>query len=652
MSSWVARVAGTRCAGWAPARSGPPAALGALVLLLALVPVRSAGAQEPGNAEETDPAGHVDPADEFVERLFVARVGAPGVRLQVSSLRGADVFVATSDDDGRLIFELRVADSDEVRFVSASDSWQLDWVAKIRNARLDPDIPLELDVGAFLQRAAPAPASSSPKQPAAPRVDDPLPCEGGAEIQCLLRLKRRLSEARERGDCRAALKLAQQLLDDLPEFAASDPAAVELASLHYECAHLGSIQRDPPDPDQIRRELLLRRAIALAAGESGAGWCHPQRSRILAAAHSELRETASAAASARRARELCPAQPAPVEWEFYFRLGLGQLDRAAEVAAEAEGDLAAFLVAWSTYAGGECPDVSRWLPAAGAADLAEPHATPCTVLPESTCARALTAWILSCSNDDQLAAYAGFLRSNLGSEERGASSWRLEDLAEVEMARGRWDTAADLFGRLLAGSDTAASSSRLGAWACRRGDALLRAGRPAGALEAFEEASRHWQGTRLSASDLDRLVVENNALVLAAEVRGTVDESRSGAVSERLDELLKAATGDDASEEPLEEPLRPWRLAVENNLLELRTRAEAEHAEVDPTEARAALERLAALDANYRQHVRSLFEVGGEVSGENAGEADLPRACSRLAFAGDFAAAADEVEDGVVSEQQ
>ena len=595
---------------------------------------------------------------DIVERLFVARVEQPDVSLRVTSLRGGDVFEGSSNAEGQLVFTLKVAQTDEIRFASTDPDWLLDWVKPVRNAHLDPEIPLELDVGAFLRRAETRPVSSpdsateSKAENDGGGPDDPLGCTRADDMRCLLRLQRSLAEARDRGDCRTALKLAQRMQDELPTFAATDAGALALAELHLTCAFVETVDDDP----YARRDLLLRHAVALAAGADGVGWCRRERSWILATAHAALRETASAAAAARRARSLCPSSPATYEWEFTFRLGLGQTDRAAEVAAETakapeqEHDdreeqsdlakLAAFLEAWSTFASGQCPDVDRWIPA-NAETMGE---SPCTVLRDGSCERARTAWILHCGDPAQLARYGEALRETLdgggsngsgsrgnvsqGNVSDGADRWLLEDLAEVESARGRWDEAADLFARLAArfGGDSpgrTGSPASLGAWACRRGDALLRADRPAQALDAFETASRAWQDTELSASRLDRLVVENNALVLASQVRGEVDGSRLDALPQRL-----AALGD-------EERFVPWRLAVENNLLELRTRVDAERAEIDPMRARAALERLREVEAEYRRHVESVvLQPASGLAALDAAKVDRPRPCSKLAFAG------------------
>jgi tetratricopeptide (TPR) repeat protein len=395
-----------------------------------------------------------------------------------------------------------------------------------------------------------------------------------------------------------------------------------LATLHFECALIEAAEGDLHD----RKELLLRRTIALASGEDGAGWCHPQRSRILAAAYGELRETASAAASARRARSLCPANTVPVEWEFYLRMGLAQVGLAAEVADDAASrpefaDLGRFLRDWAAYAGGTCPVALSW-----------DDDTPCTVLPMGACARARTGWILRCADDSQLANYAEHLKGRLEAASESPQRPRiLEDLADVEWARGEFAAVADAYGQLAEGP---ASPARRGLWLCRRGDALLRTQRPEEAREAFERASTLWRGLELSVSRLDRLVVDNNVLVLDLVVLGSgagvvVDPARLEAVSEQLRDL----EGETA--------LRPWRLAVENNLLELRTRAEAAQADAGPATAREALERLRDIEADYRRHIQSVDEIGGD--------GEVPRACSILAFAGDLET---NVEDEALGEQE
>lgn len=542
------------------------------------------------------------------ERLFVLRVGEAGVPLRVVSLRGGDLFEDDTDASGQLFFPLRVADDDELRIQSTSERWELDWAVKIANAHLDPDVPLELDVGAFLQRASPP---SPPLETAA----ESARCRDGDDIQCLLRRQRELSAARRDGDCNLALDLAGRLAEDLPEFAATHSAAAELAALHVECALWEEAQGDL----YARSELLLRRAVALAAGVDGAGWCDPQRSRILAAAHGELRETAAAAGAARRARERCPERSGPLEWEFFFRVGLGQADRAAEVAASVDGELGAFLRAWSAHAAGDCPlDLASWIPPAESIG-----ATPCTVLPQAFCLRARNAWILRCGDDEQLAAFAGSIRAGLEQlDDPALRSQLVEDLAELEYAGQDLEAAAREFRNLR---DRATGETRRGLWSCRLGSTLLRAGRYAEALDAFEDASASWATSRLDvspvASSLDRLVVENNVLVLASALRGEVDASRLRSVQADLDDLLKSRGADDPA-------LRPWRLAVENNLLELRTRAESERAEV--SDAREVMERLQLMESDYRRHVESV--VAGATPSDGA-SGEILSACSALAFA-------------------
>jgi hypothetical protein len=97
---------------------------------------------------------------------------------------------------------------------------------------------------------------------------------------------------------------------------------------------------------------------------------------------------------------------------------------------------------------------------------------------------------------------------------------------------------------------------------------------------------------------------------------------------------------------------------VENNVLELRTRADAERAAIDPIQARDALNRLHAVESDFRRHVESVVATESAVP--------APRPCAKLLLAEDPAEPPSaeslssepseemqpEVEDGVESEPQ
>lgn len=146
------------------------------------------------------------------------------------------------------------------------------------------------------------------------------------------------------------------------------------------------------------------------------------------------------------------------------------------------------------------------------------------------------------------------------------------------------------------------------------------------ALGAFEAAASTWRPTRLSASHLDQLVVENNALVLAGELRGPIAVKELDSLAERVRDLDGDAK------------LDPWRLAVENNLLELRMRIDLEGADSDAIPTPAALERIRDIESAYRHHVRSVVEIGSQ------GEAVV--ACAQLVFAGDLDLPVEETGAG------
>lgn len=527
------------------------------VLLLAGAGTLPSTAQEAVSQEDAAP------------RTFLVELGRPGLEVEVNGT------AYEADEHGTLRLELPVAPQMTLRFRSLNAAWTLDAVRTVPDE--SADVAVYWNLASELRPTKVTPAPSPPP---------PDPCRSSRSLRCRQARWTRFEEALDRQDCAAVLATIRELETGFPEMLTAGPAVAAFAQARLQCGLSAG------DEAQIRR--AVEQASSYRDGEL---WCEPAGSRLLARGFEALEELDTAADSAAAARRICGAESTvPLEWEFYFRLRSGEVERMAALAAEAPGRLRPFLEAWLDSRRGECRSEVE-LEASG--DL------PCRGLPQDFCSRQYGRILLACGNERaDFATASRYLRSALPADpatwnELPGSRQLTLELAEAELLSGDAASAVRHYERLLqtGGADGAEDPAL---WRLY-GDALVLSGEPSRAAAAYDGARRG-----LEAGSVDYAVVINNLCVLGA---GPSEAQSDAPGLEVLESAVRELPED-------EERLRVWLL---HNLLSLRIRRLERESDLDAQEKLARLEELRGPFTDYQRRLAALAADGPVSFGAGSG---------------------------------
>jgi hypothetical protein len=293
----------------------------------------------------------------------------------------------------------------------------------------------------------------------------------------------------------------------------------------------------------------------------------------------------TAAAAAAQGRSDCPeGGNVALEWEFYFRMQLGQTDAAATLAALAPRRLALFFTAWLELAGGVCgQDV----------ELEADGELPCRGLPREFCSRQYGRILLSCGKSP--ADYATAARylgaslpldpeagANLGEEGR-----RLLALtAEAELLSGRYAEALRLYDEILRHPESAQETGLRH----HRAEALRLLRTPASeraALAAYEDLRGEGQ------NDVIAAVFLNNLAVLRVRLGARLSDENLARDLKDLEALLDTL---DTVDEP--------NLLLRHSLLTLNLYLLEHETALSSAEKLARLQQLQAPFVVYREELK------------------------------------------------
>ncbi|MCP4658016.1 MAG: hypothetical protein GY856_21615 [bacterium] len=535
-------------------------------------------------------------------RTFVVYVGQPEVSIEINGKS-----IRETDADGNLRFSVEVAAGDEMHFRALSAGLQLDAVRTVPVE--DPEIPILWDLSSQV-RAADRPDvtlrdDDAGEDPAAAAAADgigdvdrlPDECRGRKSLKCMQAAWTRFTDRVARGQCRSALEAAEELIVGYPELRNGRDTVASLAAAYLDCGLAETGQR---------RRSRIRRSIDLLEGyREGELWCDPEESRVLARGYETLGEIEAAAQSAARAQARCgDEQSAALEWHFYFRVKLGQLERSAELADRAPRRLGLFLRAWmDSLPGGDATQDCR-----AQVELNPSGDLPCAGLPREFCSRQYGRILLHCGTTrDDFVTAARYLRASLPLDPRGWEDLAGESrsfvvmLAEAEYLSENFSEAARSYEELLSRPSAAGPEPpgevEVHATLLRRyADSLVLAHPESSELERALET---YQSVRkLLASDAVALAtVVNNICVLRSRLGrpGEVESEQARADLESLAAALEAVP----------EEARRLRLLLRISLLTLQVEMLELDTDLSSREKLKRLQKLRAPFEEYREEIEN-----------------------------------------------